>query len=66
MKITINGESKEVQDGITVTGLLREISTPAVGVAVELNREIVPRSLHVSTIIEEGDLLEIVKMVGGG
>ena len=66
MKITINGESKEVRDGMTVAELLREISTPAVGVAVELNQAIVPRSLHVSTILEEGDLLEIVKMVGGG
>jgi sulfur carrier protein len=66
MKITINGESKEVNDGITVTELLQEISTPVVGVAVELNRAIVPRSLHVSTVLQEGDLLEIVKMVGGG
>lgn len=66
MKITINGESKEVSDGITVTELLQEISTPAVGVAVELNRAIVPRSLHASTVLQDGDLLEIVKMVGGG
>ena len=66
MEITINGESKEVRDGITVTELLEEINTPAVGVAVELNRAIVPRSLHSSTILQDGDLLEIVKMVGGG
>ena len=66
MKITINGESKEVLGGITVAELLQEISTPAVGVAVELNMAIVPRSLHASTVLEEGDLLEIVKMVGGG
>ena len=66
MKITINGESKEVNDGMTVAELLQEISTPAVGVAVELNQAIVPRSLHVSTVLQEGDLLEIVKMVGGG
>jgi len=66
MKITINGESKEVRDGITVTELLEDIDTPAVGVAVELNRAIVSRSLHSSTILQGGDLLEIVKMVGGG
>lgn len=66
MEITINGESKEVRDGITVTELLEEISTPAIGVAVEVNRAIVPRSLHASTVLEEGDLLEVVKMVGGG
>ena len=66
MEITMNGESKEVRDGITVTELLEDISTPAIGVAVELNRAIVPRSLHASTILQGGDLLEIVKMVGGG
>lgn len=66
MKITINGELKEVRCGIAVSELLQEINTPAVGVAVELNRAIVPRSLHASTILEEDDLLEIVKMVGGG
>lgn len=66
MEITINGETSKVRDDITVTELLEEINTPAVGVAVELNRAIVPRSLHASTVLEEGDLLEIVKMVGGG
>ncbi len=66
MKITINGEPKEVRDGITVTQLLEEINTPAIGVAVELNRAIVSRSLHSTTILQNGDLLEIVKMVGGG
>jgi len=66
MKITINGETKEVRNGMTVTELLQDIKTPAIGVAVELNRAIVPRSLHASTVLEDGDLLEIVKMVGGG
>ena len=66
MKVTINGESKELREGMTVKALLQELNTPVVGVAVELNRAIVPRSLHSSTVLEEGDLLEIVKMVGGG
>lgn len=66
MEITINSEKKEIRDGMTVTELLQEINTPTVGVAVELNRAIVSRSLHASTVLEEGDLLEIVKMVGGG
>lgn len=66
MKLTINGEEKEFQAGITVVELLEEIDTPAIGVAVELNREIVPRSLHAKTVLSERDELEIVKMVGGG
>ncbi len=66
MKITVNGEMEEIKDGISVTSLLEEIGMPALGIAVELNREIVPKSQHGSTVLKEGDGLEIVKMVGGG
>ena len=66
MKIIINGEDREVNEGTTVSQLLEEMNTPAVGIAVERNREIVSRSLHATTVLEEGDVLEIVKMVGGG
>ena len=66
MKITVNGEMKEIKDGISVTSLLEAIGMPALGIAVELNREIVPKSQHGSTVLKEDDSLEIVKMVGGG
>ncbi len=66
MKVTINGETKELENDLTVAELLIEIDTPAVGVAVEINREIVSRSLHATTCLQDGDVLEIVKMVGGG
>lgn len=66
MKIIINGEEREISEGTTVSQLLKDMNTPAVGIAVERNREIVSRSLHPTTVLEEGDELEIVKMVGGG
>lgn len=66
MNIVINGEEREISEGTTVSQLLEEMNTPAVGIAVERNREIVSRSLHPTTVLEEGDELEIVKMVGGG
>ena len=66
MKITVNGEMKEVKEGLLVTDLLEAIGMPALGIAVELNREIVPKSQHGSTVLKEDDNLEIVKMVGGG
>lgn len=66
MKITVNGEMKEIKEGLLVIDLLEEIGMPALGIAVELNREIVPKSQHGSTVLKEGDSLEIVKMVGGG
>ena len=66
MQITLNGETKEIESGLSVSGLLEEIKMPSIGIAVELNREIVPKSEHNSTLLQEGDNLEIVKMVGGG
>ncbi len=66
MNIIINGEEREVSEDLTVSQLLEEMKTPAIGIAVERNREIVSRSLHATTILAEGDVLEIVKMVGGG
>lgn len=66
MKIKINGESKEVETSISVAELLEDINTPAVGVAVEVNREIIPRSKHGSSKLKEGDRVEIIRMVGGG
>ena len=61
MKITVNGEVKEVEEGLSVIALLEAIGMPALGIAVELNCEIVPKSQHISTLLEENDNLEIVK-----
>lgn len=66
MELKINGVLKEVQEGLTISKLLEEMKTPAIGIAVELNGEIIPRSSHKSTILKSGDVLEIVRMVGGG
>ncbi len=67
MTLKINGEVREVAaEELTVSGLLAELGIAAAGIAVELNGEIVPRSRHAETELCEGDVLEIVRMVGGG
>lgn len=66
MEVKINGDLKEVREGMSISNLLTEMNMPPIGIAVELNREIIPRSSHESTVLKEGDVLEIVKMVGGG
>ena len=66
MRVFVNGEEREVPDAVTVTGLLTAIEVTAERVAVEVNREIVPRSLHAEHALREGDRVEIVTMVGGG
>ncbi len=66
MRLTINGEAKDVPTAMTVAELVVHLGLGEGPVAVELNREIVPRAQHVSRTIAEGDVLEIVHMVGGG
>ena len=66
MQISVNGESREVRDGMTVAELLQELDITAPRVAVELDREIVPRAEHASTSLTDGCKVEIVTFVGGG
>lgn len=66
MKVFLNGEASETPDGVTVAGLLDQLGLPQRGVAVERNREIVPKSEYGTTKLVEGDRLEIVQFVGGG
>jgi sulfur carrier protein len=66
MRITVNGEARDVPDRTTVARLLATLPTAGGPVAVEVNREIVPRSLHADRALAEGDAVEIVTLVGGG
>jgi sulfur carrier protein len=66
MRIQVNGEAREVAHGITVSALLVQLGVETGPVAVERNREIVPRALHASTTLSDGDELEVVQFVGGG
>jgi len=66
MTLTINGESRDFPDGITLAALVAQLGMKADRVAVELNLEIVPRPQWESTVLENGDKLEIVHFVGGG
>ena len=64
--ITINGEAREVVEGLSIAQLLDELNIRANRVVIELNREIVSREMYGSVILKEGDTLEIVHFVGGG
>lgn len=66
MNIYINGSATEVNNAITVTQLLEHLQLTGKRVAVELNQEIIPRSQHNETILNENDQLEIVHAIGGG
>lgn len=65
MRIQVNGESRSTA-AATIAALAEELGLDPRKVAVERNLEIVPRSLHAQTPIEDGDRIEIVQFVGGG
>ncbi len=66
MQVVINGETRELADEMTVSRLLAELELAGRRVAVEINRELVTRSLHETKKINPGDVIEIVSLVGGG
>lgn len=66
MQLTINGESKDVADGLNVAALLEQLGKDPVHCAVEVNRELCRRAKHAETSLADGDTIEIVTLVGGG
>ncbi|MDP2689009.1 MAG: sulfur carrier protein ThiS [Deltaproteobacteria bacterium] len=66
MKVKINGTVKEIDEGATLEGLLDLFGIKRQGIAVELNREIVPKRAHGQTLLKDGDAVEVVRMAGGG
>jgi len=64
--IQVNGEKKEIPEGLKLAALLEWLKLPGDRVAVERNLEIVPRNLWHSTAVQNGDRLEVVHFVGGG
>jgi thiamine biosynthesis protein ThiS len=66
IRLTVNGEALDLQAGSSVAGLIAQIGLDTRKVAVELNREIVPRSTYATVTLAGGDAVEIVHFIGGG
>ncbi|WP_313284704.1 sulfur carrier protein ThiS [Stutzerimonas kunmingensis] len=66
MQIQLNGEPYELPVGESVADLLVRLDLTGRRLAVELNRDIVPRSAHATTELSEGDHVEVVHAIGGG
>ena len=64
--VVINGQARSIEPGTTIASLIGELGLGGKPVAVERNREIVPKASHASTILVAGDRLEVVTFVGGG
>lgn len=66
IEISLNGEKKEVPEGLTLATLLEWLKLPQDRIAVEYNLEIAPRGRWGETAVRGGDRLEVVHFVGGG
>ena len=66
MQVKLNGEARELPEAMTILQLLEWLKVRRDTVAVEVNREIVPRARHGDRRLEEGDAVEVVTFVGGG
>jgi sulfur carrier protein len=66
MTVTINGERRDIPDGLNVSGLLDHLGMSTDRVAVECNLDILPRGRWQDTLIQANDSFEIVHFVGGG
>ena len=66
IQVTVNGAAHRFDAPVDVRTLLEKLAMAGKKVAVEKNGEIVPRGAHASTLLQNGDKLEIVVAVGGG
>ena len=66
IQVTVNGAAQRFDAPLAVADLVQKMSLAGRRIAVERNGEIVPKSVHGSTLVGDGDRLEIVVAVGGG
>ena len=66
MQVTVNDEPTRLSEGATVADLVATLGLGPRRVAVEVNREIVVRATYASTVLHDGDTIEIIHFVGGG
>ncbi len=66
MKITLNGDPKELAKPATLQELLDELQIPAGRVACEVNLKIIKRAFYGNTRLQPGDTVEIIQAIGGG
>ncbi len=66
MQVTVNGQPTEVEEGTSLEALLARLRVKREFTAVAVNREVAPKSAYATTLLRDGDRLEIVHPMGGG
>jgi sulfur carrier protein len=66
MTVQVNDQSLQLPAGCRLSALLQQLSLQGAAVAVERNGELLPAHEHAATLLQQGDVLEIVSLTGGG
>jgi sulfur carrier protein len=66
MTVIVNGEARELTDGVTIADVVRALTEEERGVAVALNGEVVPRAAWPTTTLGGGERVEVLRAVQGG
>ena len=66
IRITVNGRTVELNEPMTVEQMLDRVDVPPNYLAVEVNAEVVPQEEYTAHVIQNGDQIELVTLVGGG
>lgn len=66
MTVVVNGEARELADGVTIGEVVRSLTGEERGVAVALNGEVVPRDAWATTTVRDGERVEVLRAVQGG
>jgi len=66
MTVIVNGQQQSIPEGTTVRALIERLKLGSAACAAEVNRELVPRRDHETRPLREGDIIELVSLVGGG
>lgn len=66
MEIRLNGENRQVTDGISVQALIDELNVPSRAMAIAVNRRVVTKAQWKQHALQPGDVVELVRAIGGG
>ena len=66
VQVKLNGEPRDLPDGSTIARAVAELTTAPAGVAAAVNGDVVPRGSWASTVLRDGDQVEVVTAVQGG
>jgi thiamine biosynthesis protein ThiS len=66
MKILLNGKETEIRESLSLQQLLMQMGVPLELIACEVNLKIIKRNQYALTLIQEGDQIEVLQMIGGG